>query len=221
MARRPDDGKRSIRRARTIPRRRFPARSASCIRPRSSLFPALCVKAPSDPLGRPVPLLYSPPPGVLPPRAPHCFACLREESLVAARASRCRSRVADDPHRAAQKVGESTYDIWLAPLQLAGVRRRALILTAPPAPPAGSAATAAAERCARRALGEGTASSSTGTRPPARRVTAAADRPRAAQRPTGAGPRGRSTRATASSSSSSARQSPGPRCGADRGRAPR
>ncbi len=57
-----------------------------------------------------------------------------------------------------QKVGDSTYDIWLAQLELQAFDGEALILTAPPGTRQWIAARYGRllERCAQRALGEGT-----------------------------------------------------------------
>jgi chromosomal replication initiator protein len=57
-----------------------------------------------------------------------------------------------------QKVGESTYDIWLAPLELQAFDGEALILTAPPGTRQWIAGRYGRllERCARHALGEST-----------------------------------------------------------------
>jgi len=57
-----------------------------------------------------------------------------------------------------QRVGESTFDIWLAPLELQAFDGQTLILTAPPGTRQWIAARYGRllERCARQALGEGT-----------------------------------------------------------------
>ncbi len=106
-----------------------------------------------------MPLLYSPPPAGLLPRdlvivsldlREECLSLLTHHDAVPAwRTIRAELR---------RRVGESTFDIWLAPLELQAFDGDALILTAPTGTRQWIAARYGrlVERCAREALGEGT-----------------------------------------------------------------